>query len=116
MTSSNQYSGGPASARSSQGARKRTRHFLPRGSLAAPPFSLAVSPQDAGWRYSGLKVLELEPGGQATIDTGEDELIVLPLSGSCEVECQGARLPVKGRPSVFTRVTDFVYVPKGSQA
>ena len=85
------------------------------GEAAEGAFELVVTPKTAGWEYSSLRVLALEPGGSATFDTGEDETIVLPLSGSCVVECDGERFDLAGRRSVFSRVTDFAYVPRDAQ-
>jgi 5-deoxy-glucuronate isomerase len=82
------------------------------GKTAEGPFSLVVTPETAAWTYSSLRVLELPPGGSATFGTGEDEMIVLPLSGGCRVECDGETFDVTGRHSVFTRVSDFAYVPR----
>jgi len=49
------------------------------------------------------------------IETGDDELIVLPLSGSGSVRCDDQRFLLQGRVSVFDRVTDFAYVPRDSR-
>jgi 5-deoxy-glucuronate isomerase len=65
--------------------------------------------------YCGLRILELEPGGAHAFDTGEDELIVLPLSGSCTVVCDGEEFGLVGRQSVFSAVTDFVYAPRDAR-
>jgi 5-deoxy-glucuronate isomerase len=86
-----------------------------RGETGDETFSLVITPETAGWGYSGLRVLELPAGGSATFATGDDEMVVLPLSGSCTVECDGERFEVAGRESVFSRVTDFVYVPRDAQ-
>ena len=89
------------------------------GEAAEGAFELVVTPKTAGWEYSSLRVLALPPGGSATFDTGEDETIVLPLNGSCVVECRdesgGERFEIEGRRSVFSRVTDFAYVPRDAQ-
>jgi len=69
-----------------------------------------VTPEAAGWRYSGLRVLDLD--GAVSFDTGDDEVLVLPLSGSCTVECDGLTFPLRGRKDVFAGVTDFAYVPR----
>jgi 5-deoxy-glucuronate isomerase len=71
-----------------------------------------ITPEGAGWAYSGLRILELAPGGVIDLQTGADEIIVLPLSGSATVDCDGQRFSVRGRRSVFDRVTDFVYLPR----
>jgi 5-deoxy-glucuronate isomerase len=84
---------------------------LERGTTAEGGFSLVVTPEQAGWAYSGLRVLELGPGEVHQFATGDAELAVLPLSGGCVVECEGSRFELAGRDSVFDRVTDFAYVP-----
>jgi 5-deoxy-glucuronate isomerase len=65
--------------------------------------------------YCGLRILELEAGGADAFDTGEDELIVLPLEGACSVACDGERFALDGREDVFTAVSDFVYVPRDAR-
>ena len=71
-----------------------------------------MTPESAGWAYSGLRVLDLPAGARATFVTGEDEMLVLPLAGSCDVTCDDERVTLTGRRSVFSRVTDFAYVPR----
>jgi 5-deoxy-glucuronate isomerase len=88
---------------------------LQRGTAAEGAFSLVVTPEQAGWSFSGLRVLELAPGASHRFDSGEDELLVLPLSGGCVVDCDGRRFEVEGREDVFSRVTDFVYVPRDAR-
>jgi 5-deoxy-glucuronate isomerase len=91
------------------------RLHLPAGSTAAGADPVHVTPALAGWSYCGLRVLRLGPGESRAIDTGGDELIVLPLSGSCTVRAEGRRFRVEGRRSVFERVSDFAYVPRDSR-
>lgn len=85
---------------------------LARGAAADGAFELAITPESAGWRFSGLRILELPAGGAHTLDTGEDELIVLPLTGACWVACDDERFALDGRDDLFAEVTDFVYVPR----
>jgi 5-deoxy-glucuronate isomerase len=82
------------------------------GETAEGRFVLSITPETAGWHYAGLRVLELPASGVATFHTGQDEAVVLPLSGGCVVGCDGKRFQLSGRDSVFTRVTDFAYVPR----
>ena len=93
----------------------RNEHLIRAGESAEGSFSPAVTPKSAGWEHSSLRVLELAPGGSVTHLTGEDETIVLPLAGGCTVTCDGETFDVTGRASVFTRVTDFVYVPRDAE-
>ncbi len=82
------------------------------GTGAEAGFSVLVTPERAGWAFSGLRVLELPAGGSVRIDTQDDEVIVLPLVGACRVWCVGESFELHGRDSVFTAVTDFVYAPR----
>jgi 5-deoxy-glucuronate isomerase len=92
-----------------------TGAHLPRGAAADAPFELVLAPETAGWGYSGLRVLALPAGGVHAFDTGADELIVLPLSGGCEVTVDGERHRLEGRAGVFSEVTDFAYVPRDAR-
>ena len=91
-------------------------YHLRAGETAHPPFSALVTPQNAGWTYSGLAVLDLAPGQSAALDTRASEHLVLSLTGSCDVTCDGETLRVEGRDSVFSGVSDFVYVPRDATA
>jgi len=92
----------------------RPRLHLPRGSAGADGDPVAVTPESAGWRYTGLTVMELEPGGAREIETGDREMLVVPVEGGCAVEVDGERFELEGRAGVFDRVTDFMYVPIGA--
>ena len=89
---------------------------LPAGSTTDDAYALVVTPEDAGWAYSGLRVLELPPGGTRTLGTGDEEMLVVPLSGSCTVECEGERFDLQGRNGVLTGVSDLAYLPRDAQA
>ncbi len=88
-----------------------TQLHQPAGSTADGVFDLVVTPESAGWGYSSLRVLTLTPGEPVTFSTGADEMIALPLSGSCRVTVNGATIGLAGRPGVFDAVTDFAYLP-----
>jgi 5-deoxy-glucuronate isomerase len=92
-----------------------SEYVIRHGEAEEGPFSLVVTPKTAGWGYTTLRILELPAGGSATFATGEDETIVLPLSGGCTVACDGQQFTLTGRRSVFTRVTDFAYVPRDAE-
>jgi 5-deoxy-glucuronate isomerase len=92
------------------------KYHLPRGSTADGGYSLVVTPEQAGWGYSGLRVLELAPGAAHSFASGGEELLVLPLAGSCVVECGSRRFELAGRDNVFAAVTDFAYLPRDAEA
>jgi 5-deoxy-glucuronate isomerase len=75
---------------------------------------VAISPASAGWRYSGLRVLDLPPGGWWADGTGPDEVVVVSLRGSCIVDSSEGHAEIVGRASVFSGASDVVYVPKDS--
>jgi 5-deoxy-glucuronate isomerase len=84
----------------------------PRGTLADGTDPIRLAPEDAGWTYTGLRVLSIPAGNTRTVATGEFEAFVLPLAGGLTVEVDGEEFELTGRASVFTRVTDFAYVPR----
>jgi 5-deoxy-glucuronate isomerase len=86
--------------------------YLPDGSTADGPYRTVVTPEVAGWTYSGLRVVDVPRGGRHVHHTGDEELLVLPLSGGCRVEVDGEAFELRGRPDVFTAVSDFAYVPR----
>jgi 5-deoxy-glucuronate isomerase len=92
------------------------KQYVPAGSAASGPYALRIDPEQAGWGYSSLRVLELEPGGSHSLAAGESEWIVLPLTGGCTVQTQGEIFELQGRESVFGGVTDFAYVPRDAHA
>ncbi|HEV7657660.1 MAG TPA: 5-deoxy-glucuronate isomerase [Mycobacteriales bacterium] len=81
--------------------------------MARDGWACVVDPAEAGWAYSGLRTLELAPGGSKTFRTGPDEMLVLPLNGGCRVSCDGETATLDGRPSVLGGPTDFAYLPIG---
>jgi 5-deoxy-glucuronate isomerase len=87
------------------------RLYLPAGTARGGRFVTELTPEACGWTYSSLRVLELGPGGEARFRTGPDEMLVLPLSGGCDVEANSKQFHLQGRADVFSRVTDFAYLP-----
>jgi 5-deoxy-glucuronate isomerase len=84
--------------------------------MTAHPWHLtdttALTPDDAGWTYCGLRVMAIAPGGAYELATGGDEMAVLPLSGGpVTVEVESLRYDLAGRSSVFAAVTDWAYLP-----
>ena len=73
--------------------------------------SLTITRGEGGLELCGLQVIELEPGEGCGMSTGEDEVIVLPLGGRCDVRAGDERFALAGRAGVFEAVSDFAYVP-----
>jgi len=96
-----------------------TAYHLPAGKALGDSYVVDVNPEKAGWGYSSLRVLELPPGGSHTLSSGDSEWIVLSLSGACAVETTDdfghSVFEVRGRDSVFSGVSDFVYLPRDAR-
>ncbi len=89
------------------------RHYRRADAAPGPGVKVDIDPENAGWGWSGLRVVDLEPGGSHTLHTGDNEMIVLPLAGSFDVSSADDSAHLEGRESVFTGVSDFVYVGRG---
>ncbi|GAA2206306.1 5-deoxy-glucuronate isomerase [Nonomuraea monospora] len=87
---------------------------LPYGKTASGPWSVEITPSAAGWTYSGLRVADLTDA-PLSFDTGEEEMLVLPLAGSCTVSIPGDTFVLTGRSSVFDSPSDFAYIPISTQ-
>lgn len=92
------------------------RLHLPAGSSARGAYEFEITPQDAGWDYSSLRIVDLAPGGVHRWSTGGEEMMVLPLTGGCTVTVESHDHVLIGRDSVFSRVTDCLYLPRDTEA
>jgi 5-deoxy-glucuronate isomerase len=89
--------------------------LLRAGETATAEYVLEIAPERAGWSFSGLRVLTLAAGAAHAIDTGEEELVVLPFEGAATVTVDGEAFALEGRDGVFAAVTDAVYVPRDAR-
>ncbi|HOF36208.1 MAG TPA: 5-deoxy-glucuronate isomerase, partial [Dermatophilaceae bacterium] len=88
----------------------------PAGSSGDAEFDVRIAPGDPGWSHTGLYAVTLAAGESRTVDTGDCEWIVLPLSGGSAVVEVGERVYfLTGRAHVFAGPTDLVYVPRDSR-
>lgn len=87
----------------------------PRGTLAHGADDIALTAEDAGWAYCGLIVTALDAGDERTMQTGDTEVIVLPLGGSVDIDVDGRQFELDGRDDVFSAVTDWAYLPIDSE-
>jgi 5-deoxy-glucuronate isomerase len=87
-----------------------TGYYLPSGASGSRDYEVEVTPESAGWGYSSLKIISLSAAGTQRFSTGDDEVIVVPLSGSVSLDVAGSPLDLAGRPSVFAGPTDVAYV------
>ncbi|SHN46189.1 5-deoxy-glucuronate isomerase [Cryptosporangium aurantiacum] len=88
--------------------------FRPAGSAAADGFDVVVTPQNAGWGYSSLRVLTLDSSREIT--TGPEEMLVVPLAGGLTVTVGDESFRLEGRSDVFAGPSDFAYLPINTSA
>lgn len=115
----------PATAHEEETVSKElvVRAGTPDALLGGPV--VAVTPESAGWGYSGLAVHELPPGGSLEVLLERDEALVVPLRGDVRVTAvdldagrgidTGTSAALAGRASVFDGPADTAYVPLGSR-
>lgn len=87
----------------------------PSGSLARDGLDVHVGPETAGWTYSGMQVWTLRSGEVRRPDLSRDEAVLVPLSAEdVTVVVDGAEFRLRGRAGVFAAVSDWMYLPLGS--
>jgi 5-deoxy-glucuronate isomerase len=86
----------------------------PAGSLAQEGWSIVLTPETAGWRYTGMRLAELAPGASIAFETGRDEVAVVPLEGGFDVAVDDTSFALEGRADVWAGPSDFVFAPPGS--
>jgi 5-deoxy-glucuronate isomerase len=84
-------------------------------SRAGELVNLDITPESAGWGYSGLRTITLAPGESYTYECSGVEVLVIPLAGSFTVDVDGTCYELAGRDNPFHRVPDVMYAPLGSQ-
>lgn len=84
------------------------------GSTGHGQWVLDITPEGAGWGWSGLKVVELAPGDAVTVHAEGTEVALLPLQGGAQVECGSSGAHLAGRAGVFAAVSDWAYLPLDS--
>ena len=84
--------------------------YKPHGTLANANGPMSITPEQAGWAYSGLHVIDRD----CTLSFADEEAVVLPLSATDAIaKVDGADYPLEGRTGVFAKVSDWLYVGRG---
>jgi 5-deoxy-glucuronate isomerase len=95
--------------------------FHRRGQLTRDGWEAVVDSTIDQWRYTGLRIAELD-GGEAVLRAEALERIIVPLSGSFTVRHRTGTAAdetvqvLTGRASVFHGPTDVLYLPIGTSA
>lgn len=91
-------------------------YVIRAGATAHDDYALDITPEIAGWDWSSLRVINLAPGATVKVPGSQAEYLILPLAGGCVVQAEGRTVTVDGRESVFTDITDYVYIPRNVDA
>lgn len=83
-------------------------------SRPGPGVPVEVTPQTAGWKYLGFKLITLRAGETYREMTGGNEVALVPLNGHGIFDVSGKRFDLE-RKSVFTEVPCVLYVPPGQE-
>lgn len=85
------------------------------GALSTPDTLVTVTPERAGWTYSGLEVADLAAGPFTRVLDGVEGVLV-PLSATdLRVTVDGRTHTLQGRTGVFEAVSDWMYLPLGCE-
>jgi 5-deoxy-glucuronate isomerase len=68
----------------------------------------SVDPSTASWRYLSFRVAR----GEQRRETGDDEVALVVLGGTCTVESNGQRWQLGGRANVFDGMPWALYLPR----
>jgi 5-deoxy-glucuronate isomerase len=73
-----------------------------------------VTPAAGGWRYLSFRTVRVD--GLMSLDTGDNEIVVVPLGGAAIVHADGVEAEVGGREDVFAGLPRSVYLPRETRA
>lgn len=74
---------------------------------------LRITPEQAGWEYINFEVRRLETDDSWAFSSGENELVIVNLTGRYAVSStRGCWQGVGGRESVFTGAAHALYLPR----
>jgi len=90
--------------------------FIPAGTAAQGRADLRITPESAGWTYCGQYVFTLRAGDPASFALEGEEGVLVSLSArDFVVVVNNERFEMRGREGVFAGVSDWLYLPVGSQ-
>ena len=80
------------------------------------PWTVEIGEDVPGWRHTSIRVAELSPGDQVTLDLGAEEAVVVPLTGAVVLAVDGEEHRLERGVSVFAGAGDVGYLPAGRSA
>ena len=76
----------------------------------------AITPESAGWKYCGMQIFDFSKSKSYSIKMDQKEGVLLSLSAeNIEVLVNNEKFKLQGRPGVFAGISDWIYIPVGSE-
>jgi 5-deoxy-glucuronate isomerase len=82
--------------------------------LTFPGTGVDVGPEEAGWTYVSLRTVRLAAGSTLEVETGPDEVCLVPLQGTATVTSDGASWTIERPGTVFDGKPTALYLPLGT--
>lgn len=96
-------------------AQDNKKYYIPARTYSEGDYSLNLTPERAGWEWSGLKILVASPGKKYQLDSGNSEIVILSLEGTVKVDLGSKEYNIAGRKDIWSDVSDYVYIPCNSK-
>ncbi len=81
-----------------------------------PDLILSITPEEAGWEYISFEARRLAAGRSWSFESGENELVIVNLSGRYSVDSnRGQWSGIGGRKNVFEGAAHALYLPRRSE-
>ena len=90
----------------------QSKYYIPARTPTLP-YTVDITPESAGWTEASLQVVELNSMQELVLETGDTEVMILPLAGGGAVECDNEAFELSPRASVFDGPADMVYLGTG---
>lgn len=75
---------------------------------------LSVTPETAGWSYTGLQVRRMSPGDTWSETSEQDEIAIVPLGGRCRISALSQEWTLGERRNVFDGQPWALYLPRNT--
>jgi 5-deoxy-glucuronate isomerase len=86
--------------------------LLKSSAIEFPGTGIEVTPESAGWTYVGLRVERIDAGGSIDLESGEDEVCLVPLSGQAVVRSDSDEWTISRPGTVFDGKPTALYLPR----
>lgn len=77
---------------------------------------VVITPKSAGWQYCGIEIFDFNKSKTHSIKMDQREGVLISLSAeNIEVSVNNESFKLQGRTGVFAGISDWIYIPVGSE-